>query len=500
MFGINERFSSISQSQKEKIAVIYNEERLSYGAFAERVNSYDRKLAALGIGKGSRTAILFKNSSSMLALMLALLRRGACTSYLNFRENAAELAFALKLVDAKHLLCGDALADRAREAAALVENVSVISECELEAMAPGVSEATALDPGDIVVNFFTGGTTGRPKAASHSYSGLACQLDSCYALEAPVSGEDVFLNYAPLFHIGGFTAAMQTLCCGGTFVISDAFLAPELIRFVEKEQVTQMSLIPPSLCTELTACAGFRPEKLRSVKLLRMSGGACTVKNIKKVFELFPNTAVFIGYGMSERAVNTVQIIRRTDRIREIDGNISIGVPGAFNEYKLISEDGKAITAPFVPGEICGRGPCTMTGYYGRDNSFDAEGWFHTGDILYTDEDGYYYFIDRKKDMIKSGGENVYSNMIEQLLNAHPAVKECAVVGIPDERLGEMVAAAVVLNPGYTVLPEALMAYCGEKAAGYKKPRKIVFMQRLPRSKVGKVLKTEIRDILRNHD
>ena len=498
MLGINELFSSISQSQKEKIAVIYNEERLTYGKFAEMVNSYDSKLSALGICRGSRAAILFKNSSNMLALMLALLRRGACASYLNFRENVSELAYALRLVEAKHVLSGDNLADKAQEAAALVgdSSISVITESELEMAASGPVEPEALDCSDIVVNFFTGGTTGRPKAASHSYGGLAYQLDSCYMLEAPVSSEDVFLNYAPLFHIGGFTAAMQTLCCGGTFVISDAFLAPELVRFVEREHVTQMSLIPPSLCTELTACAGFQPEKLRSVKLLRMSGGACTVKNIKKAFDVFPNASIFVGYGMSERAVNIVQIIHRTGRLREIDGNISIGVPGAFNEYKLISEDGKVITAPFIPGEICGRGPCTMVGYYGRDNSFDSEGWFHTGDILYADEDGYYYFVDRKKDMIKSGGENVYSNMVEQILNTHPAVKESAVVGIPDERLGEMVAAAVVLNQGFNVLPEELMAYCGEKAAGYKKPRKIVFMPRLPRSKIGKVLKTEVRDIL----
>lgn len=499
MTGLYERFEASCARFKDKTAVICGENRVSYTALAERVGKFSRILGGCGVKKGTHVSLLCRNSPDMLCLYFALFRAGAVCSPLNYRENAQELARLAGYVDTELLIYDDAMAERLHEAEKLAggsfRSVSLAQLAELpEGEAP---ETVQCAEGDIVLNIFTGGTTGESKAASHSYEGLAYQLESCYMLEAPVREDDVFLNYAPMFHIGGFTAAMQTVCAGGTFVISEAFKPAQLLDFVQQEGVTQLSLIPPSLCTELVKCDNFGASKLSSVRVVRMSGGACNETNVHRMFELFPNAKAFIGYGMSERAVNMVNIISRDKPMHVIDGNISVGTPGAFNECRLVDENGETVCRPGQIGEVYGRGPCTMTGYYKRDDSFDRDGWFATGDLMFFDEDGFYYFVDRKKNMIKSGGENVYSNLVEQIIRMHPSVKDCAVVGIPDERLGEMVAAAVVLRDGAApVSGEELTDFCGKYTAGFRKARKIVFVKELPRSKIGKVKKSEVKALL----
>lgn len=498
MVGLYELFEETCAVEPEKTAVICEGRRVTYAGLLDLSGRMAMKLQSLGVRHGSHVAMLFRNSETMLGLYFALLRLGALTSPLNYRESPSELVHLSKCVDTEFFVCGGNLLPLGEQVCALA-GARFIPETELltgpeEGFQPRQEERRGED---LVLNIFTGGTTGTPKAASHSNYGLLCQIKSCFELEAPVTSSDVFLNYAPMFHIGGFTAAMQTLCAGGTFIISRVFEPEQLLKFVAREGVTQMSLIPPSLCTELLKCDGLNTEDLSTIRMVRMSGGACTVANVERVFAIFPNAKTFVGYGMSERAVNMVNIIDRASRIRAVDGNISVGRPGAYNSCKLVDEAGVEIKRPGQVGEVYGRGPCTMAGYYGREDSFDNEGWFATGDLMFFDSEGYYYFVDRKKDMIKSGGENVYSNVVEQIINSHPSVLESAVVGIPDERLGEMVAAAVVLKPGAPALTEQeLMDYCGAKAAGFKKARRIAFVSALPRSKMGKLDRQAVKELL----
>lgn len=419
MFGLYELFEGTCRANIDKTALISGEERLSYSKLLALSERLAVNLQSRSVHRGSRVTLLFKNSPSMLGLYFALLRIGAQTAPLNYRESLPELGHLSKCVDAEFLVCADSFAEQG-ESLCRLSGAQLILESELlRAPAAGSRFLPEERRGeDIVLNIFTGGTTGTPKAASHTNNGLLCQIKSCFDIESPVTSDDIFLNYAPMFHIGGFTAAMQTLCAGATFIISRVFEPEQLLGFIARERVTQMSLIPPSLCTELLKCGGLSEDALSSVRMVRMSGGACTVDNIKKVFAIFPNAKAFVGYGMSERAVNMVNIIDRSRPIREIGGNISVGKPGTYNECKLVDESGAQITRPGVVGEVLGRGPCTMVGYYGRSNSFDSDGWFATGDLMFFDDDGYYYFVDRKKDMIKSGGENVYSNVVEQILNS----------------------------------------------------------------------------------
>lgn len=502
MFGIYDMFEKNCGLYADKVAVIHGAESLTYGLMSVRVDGYARRLTALGVRKGTHVTILMRNSVGMLCLYLSLMKLGALISPLNYRESPEELSKLAGYIDSELIIYGGDLASLAGKLKC-PPSVRVISEEAFLSVPVDGGEAARPDmkSGDVVLNIFTGGTTGESKAASHTFGGLKSQVESCFLIEAPIREDDVFLNYAPMFHIGGFTAAMQTLCIGAAFIISETFDPEQLLAFVAEKGVTQLSLIPPSLCTELVKCGGYDPEKLSSVRLVRISGGACTVENVKTVFRLFPNTRVFSGYGMSERAVNMVNIIDRDGPIHETDGNISVGRPGKNDECRLTDESGETVTEPGVVGEVCGRSPCMMSGYYGRPAPFDADGWYATGDLMYFDASGYYYFVDRKKDMIKSGGENVYSNVVEQVINSHPSVSACAVVGIPDERLGEKVAAAVVLKKNAPpVSAEELMRFCGDRAAGFKKPRRIIFTDRLPRSGIGKTVKSEVRKLFESVD
>ncbi len=507
MFGIYEFFETSCAVYPEKTAVLHKNERLTYRQLKIQVDALAAGLYAAGVKKGEHVSLLLYNGIPFIRLFFALLKLGATISPLNYRDTVADLKRHAQLVDSTYLIFEDRSAELVSQAgfANDASGLTLISETRsipqktfsLEELMEGEMTPppkTEISPLDVVLNIFTGGTTGEPKAASHTYQGLTLQLMSCYMTNGSLCAEDVFLNYAPMFHVGGITAMLQTLCVGATFIINEVFEASELLEWIEREGVTQMSLIPPTLCFEFNKCANFKREKLSSVRMLRMSGGNSSAENINEVFRCFPRARVFNGYGMSERAVNMVNIIERDDKINIKDNNVSVGRLSALNECKIVDEQGGTISEPWVLGELYGRGPCMMKGYYAKEKSFESGGWFATGDMFFTDEDGNYYFADRKKNMIKSGGENIYSLEVEKILNCHPSVRESAVVGIPDERLGESVAAAVALWPGAEpVGAEELIALCKKSAASYKKPRKIIFVDDLPRNSVGKTRKSEVK-------
>lgn len=499
MFGIYEFFETSCAVYPEKTAVIHKDERITYRQLKARVDALAVGLHNAGIKKGVHVGMLFYNGIPFIRSFFALMKLGATISPQNYRDTAEDLERRAQLVECAYLIYDNRSAELVSRAGfeSRKSQISLISEASLPVSGPPSLEAlpkAEILPLDVVLNIYTGGTTGEPKAASHTYQGLTLQLMSCYMTNGSLCAEDVFLNYAPMFHVGGITAMLQTLCVGGTFIINEVFEPAELLDWIEREGVTQMSLIPPTLCFEFKKCENFKREKLSSVRMVRMSGGNSSVENIKEVFRCFPKARVFNGYGMSERAVNMVNIIERDDKINIQSNNVSVGRLSALNECKLVDENASTISEPWVLGELYGRGPCMMKGYYARENSFDSDGWFATGDMFFADEDGNYYFADRKKNMIKSGGENIYSLEVEKILNTHPSVKESAVVGIPHERLGEAVAAAVELWPGAEPVNEdELIALCKRHIAGYKKPREIIFVDDLPRNSVGKPRKGEVK-------
>ncbi len=489
MFGVYELFEEISLTHADKCAVLQDGVRWSYSRLLERSAALSGGLAAAGVGRGDVVCLLFRNSAEALALFFAVLRLGAAAAPLNWRETPEALARFTATAGGKYLAVGEGLEDLGQRL--LRANGALRLAVPDGSQAPAPRAACA--PEDPALMIATGGTTGEPKAACHSRQGLMCQLLSCYMAAHAIREDDVFLSYAPLFHIGGLTAALQTLCIGATLILGGSYDAAAMLGLIRREGVTQMSLIPPSLCSDFAACEGFGSGDLASVRMVRVSGGCCTEENINEIFSTFPNARVINGYGMSERAVNMLNVIERGRHIHDDRGNISVGTPSPLCEAKLVDSSGAAVSEPGRLGELYGRSPCMMTGYCGRGGAFDSGGWFATGDIFYFDADGRYYFVDRKKDMIKSGGENVYSGEVERVLRGHPAVYECSVVGLPDARFGELVSAAVVLRPGCEATGRELAEYCAGRLAGFKKPRKFLFLPALPRSKVGKVSKRAVR-------
>jgi len=511
MFGIYEIFEMNCTTYSDKTAVIHKDERITYRQLGKQVDALAGALYKAGVRNGEHVSLLFHNGIPFIRLFFALLKLGAVITPLNYRVTADDLRKHTKVVDSSYLIFDDKSLRLVSEEGFEhgTSSLTLIGE-SLPPYPGGLTFAQLIGngsvqipgadiaPKDIVLNIFTGGTTGEPKAASHTYEGLLLQLMSCYMLKGSLSSDDVFLNYAPMFHIGGLTAMLQTLCIGATLIISEVFAPKELLELIEREGVTQMSLIPPNLCFEFKKSENFVREKLSSVRMVRMSGGNSSAENVMEVFKCFPNARVFNGYGMSERAVNIVNIIERDASINIRNNYISVGKPSTLNECKLVDDKGRMITEPWVLGELYGRSPCMMNGYYGKNKSFEDDSWFATGDIFFFDEDGYYYFADRKKNLIKSGGENIYSLEVENIINTHPAVKESAVVGIPDERLGEVVAAAVTLHQRVeTVSEDDLIQFCRTTIAGYKKPKRIIFVDELPRNSVGKIRKSEVRELFK---
>lgn len=505
MFGIYEMLRVNASAIPEKTALIQGDMRVSYGSLFQAVEKMADGLSNYGLRAGDKVAVLFKNSIRLIELYFSLLRLGAVISPLNFRETPEMIRNLTDLVEADVLIYEEALSGVAVSAAALdgrklkliangdaVVGDDISLKTILSQEHPN-TEAVQHNFDDIVLNIFTGGTTGIPKAASHTYGGLFLQAVTGYMSEAAIHPSDVYLNYAPLFHIGGFTTMVQSLCCGATFILHNGFSAEKIVELIEREHVTQTMLIPPTLCFDLKKIENFDSERLKSVRLVRLAGANASTDNLQAVFECFPNADVFNGYGMSERATNIVCIIKRGEKPPVYNENLCVGRLSPFSEARIIDDEGKEVTAIGECGELFGRSPCMMKSYYGVKNVFTPDGWLPTGDIFTRDENGYFYFVGRKKNMIKTGGENVYSSEVERAILMHPAVEECAVLKIKDEKYGEAIGAAIVLKNNHEAVTEQeIIEHCCKYIASYKKPRRIVFVRELPHSGVGKISETEI--------
>ncbi len=515
MIGAYDLFVRSAKRYPRKKALVVDDVSYTYRDLAVAVNEAARVLSSQGIKEGGKVGILFKNGSAFVILVYALWKLGVCVSLLNYRMNARELAYCLEASECETVIFADEFIDTVRCVAQDEKNDTCfrfISETiqedfcssryagindtknkgtpEEDANASFVSDAA-------ILNIYTGGTTGRPKAAVHTQQGLLLQIFDILVSPDLCKKTDVLLNYAPLFHIGGFSLLLSMFSAGATVVLSTNFNPDYLMHLVAQEQITQLFLIPPTIIERFDEQSVSKQEKpLPKVRLIHLAGGSSGPDVVERVFDLFPEALIANGYGMSERAVSLTNTFGRQDFLNMPDLAKSVGRPTFLSEAKLVDEDGREVS-PGEIGELYGKSPCMMVGYKGIPSPFDTEGWFATGDLLKKDEQGNYYFMSRKKDMIKSGGENVYALEVEEALLLHPSVKEVAVVGLPDEFYGETVAAAIVLKKnGETVSADDLIERCLVSIASYKKPRRIHFMESLPKSSIGKIKKDQVREEL----
>jgi long-chain acyl-CoA synthetase len=350
-----------------------------------------------------------------------------------------------------------------------------LAPAEVRFILEDVASPVASEPDDCLI-LYTSGTTGRPKGAINTHANVIVQNVEHHVAAWGIGEDDRFLATTPLAHRAGIGRLVNALGLGATLVIMEKFDAPEALRLIEAERITVAGL-PPTVIRMMLPALRENPRQCRSLRRVIVSTEAFPASLMREVAALLPEVEFFGVYGMSEAAVSSASLQEQLER----PGTVGKPLPGV--EVKTENDE------LLVRGQV-------MRGYFNRPQA-NAEafrdGWFHTGDLARIDADGYLYIIDRKKDMVVTGGYNVYSKEVEQVLAGHPDVADAAVVGVPDAVYGEAVAAFVQPRPGAQPSPEALVEHCRAHLAGYKKPRHVVFVEALPRNSLGKVLKDELR-------
>jgi len=449
-------------------------------------------LAAKGVRPGDRVGIMLPNVPYFPIAYYGILRAGGVVVPMNVLLKGREVAFYLTDPEAKVLLAWHGFEEAAREGAEEAgAEVVVVKPGEFERLvgaAEPVTELAQRDGSDTAVILYTSGTTGTPKGAELSHDNLYTNCDVVVHTLFDASQRDVILGALPLFHTFGQTCAMNAATCvGAVLTMLPRFDAGKALEIIERDKVTIFEGVPTMYHALL-----HHPDRDKfDVSCLRLcvSGGAAMPVEVMRAFEEAFGVKVIEGYGLSE--TSPVACFNHPDRQRKPG---SIGTPIQGVEMKLVDGEDGGVPQGEV-GEICIRGHNVMKGYWRRPDATEEVmrgGWFHSGDMAQQDEDGYFFIVDRKKDMIIRGGYNVYPREIEEVLYEHPAISEAAVIGVPDESMGEEVAAAVVLKPGQEASADDIRAFVKDRVAAYKYPRRIWFLDELPKTATGKILKREI--------
>jgi acyl-CoA synthetase (AMP-forming)/AMP-acid ligase II len=485
--------------------------RLSFGEAGAEVARLASALHGAGVGAGDRVAIIARNRIEYPLASFAAARLGAVVVPVNVRLAPDELRFVLENAGVRYAFVDAPFAgvlDGVRADLDGLGGVVGIPDAGSALLPDGVTpypdflasaSLTLPDrrpqPGDDAVQFYTSGTTGKPKGVVHSHISLGIAA-SYWRTVFPLGANERQLLVSPAFHSGGFLSFIHTALCGASVYFLAKFDPAEVLRLISEERLVRASLVPATLDACLAEVKDTQPERFGSLRYLSYGASPISSTTMQRAMEVFP-CEIHQQFGMTEAPILTH--LMAEDHLRGLaDASLllSTGRPVVGCEVRILDDAGNAL-ATGEPGEICARTPLVMKGYHERPAATAEtlqKGWLHTGDIGTLDDQGYLRIVDRKKDMIVSGAENVFAREVEQCLQKHPAVHESAVIGVPSERFGEEVKAVVVLESGARASADDLMAFCGEHLAGYKRPRSVDFVDDLPRNPNGKVLKRVLRD------
>jgi long-chain acyl-CoA synthetase len=490
--NLAENLSRAAAARPDAPAVRLDDAVLSYAALDEASARVAGLLAARGVGAGDRVGIMLPNVPYFPAVYYGILRRGAVAVPMNILLKGRETAFYLKDPEAKVVFAWADFAEHAHTGAAAagaacIEVAPGDFERMLEAAEP-LQAVTAREDGDSAVILYTSGTTGTPKGAELTHVNLVRNCEEVTALFA-IGPDTVTLGALPLFHTFGQTCAMNTtLAAGGCLTLLVRFDPGRALEVIARDRVTVFEGVP-TMYGAMLHHPGAGTADVSSLQICA-SGGASMPVELMRAFEERFGCAILEGYGLSE--TSPVASFHHAGRPRK-PGSIGTAIEGV--EMKVVSDAGEDLPVGDV-GEIVIRGHNVMKGYFNRAEAtaeaIDADGWFHSGDLATVDEDGYFFIVDRKKDLIIRGGYNVYPREIEEVLYEHPAVREAAVVKIPHDELGEEVGAAVVLKDGAGATPAELRAFVKDRVAAYKYPRHVWLVDELPKGPTGKILKRQI--------
>lgn len=482
----------------EYTAVVFGEQRLSHRDYHVRVSRLAATLQQQGVAKGERVATVLPNCLELLDCYWACAMIGAVMVPLSplltasgLRSLLADAAPRVVLADAGTAPAVAAALDSVPGAVAVCvdgDAATLPALAELLAVAPARPAAVEVAPDDLYNIMYTSGTTGLPKGIMHTHR-IRAHYGTLFANAWRLTPESVVLHTGAIVFNGAMVTLFPAFLQGATYLLHRQFDAAALIETVAQERVTHLMLVPSQIIAVLNA-PNFSPEKLASVDMLLSLGAPLHVEHKHRLQAALPDRFHEL-YGLTE---GFITILDKRDAQRKCG---SVGVPMAFSDMRIVREDGSD-AAPGEVGEIVGRSPLLMPGYYQRPDLTAAairDGWLFTGDLGYVDDEGFLFLVDRKKDMIDSGGVKVYPRDVEEVVVQHPDVLECSVFGIPDAKWGETPLAAVVLRVGATADAEALKAWINERVgARYQRVSRVVVYPEFPRNAAGKILKREMRE------
>jgi acyl-CoA synthetase (AMP-forming)/AMP-acid ligase II len=495
------------RQKPDATAVIFQDTKYSYRQVAEDVSKFAGVLIDLGVKPGDRVGILSLNSYQYVVTVYGTFWAGGVINPVNIRWSPKEIAYSLDDCDTQVLFVDDAFAPVALQLSALSNSLKTlvfIGEGERPAgmldlrdlKAGAASQQDAVRRGDdFAAVMYTGGTTGKPKGVTLTHNNLA--IDALSATQAtPRSANPTNIIAAPMFHIGGLGLTFQQIMLLGTQVILPIFNEVAILDVLQRYKCTEIFLVP-TMMKMVIETETFDTYDVSSMKTIFYGASPIDEALLEKSMKAFPQAEFTQVYGMTELSPVVTALKPAEHHIEPGKPNRlrSAGEPISIAEIRIVDEDGNDVPSGQV-GEITARGPMVMAGYWNNpEQTAEAlrDGWMHTGDGGYLDDDGFLYVVDRIKDMVISGGENIFSSEVESAISLLPGVFMNAVVGLPDPKWGENVHAVVVLRDGISLTAEDVIAHCRNQIAHYKCPKTIEFRDSLPMSAAGKMLKYQLK-------
>ena len=480
--NLSDLMTTSAERHGDRTAIRQGDVALSYTALDRASALVAGLLHSRGVGPGDRVGIMLPNVAYFPVCYYGALRAGAAIVPMNVLLKEREVAFYMADSDAKVLFVWHEFADAAHAGAHDTE-VIVVEPPAFDALLAGSDPAETVDreSDDTAVVLYTSGTTGTPKGAELTHANLSENVAVCLEL-FELGPDGVLLGALPLFHAFGQTCGLNAaMAAGSSLSLLPRFDAGKALDIIKNDRVTVFEGVPTMYSAMLHHPDDFDTTSLR----ICVSGGAAMPVEVLHAFERRFDCMILEGYGLSE--TSPVASFSRRDRERKPG---SIGLPVRGVEMRLVDEEDGV-------GEIAIRGHNVMKGYWNKPDAtaqaIDGDGWFHTGDMARVDGEGYFFIVDRKKEMIIRGGFNIYPREIEEVLHEHPDVMEAAVVGVPHDELGEEVGAAVVLKPGHDADADEIKSFVKARVAAYKYPRQVWFKDALPKGPTGKILRREIK-------